>query len=109
MNDPIMPNDLENDMRYTNAGRQGDGFPCYVRLDYIDATKPTPEPAHWTHDWQITGTDWDPACDRGEEKQLEAELKARYTEHLLGRIRGELHKTKTVLVREGGRLVRRPW
>ena len=106
--DQIMPEDLVKDLRYVNKGRHGDGFPCELRLDYIDARKAPPQQGAWTHEWTISGTDWDPAHNRGEDRQLEDQRRARYTEYLLGRIKGELHKTKTILVRDGGRLIRRP-
>ncbi len=107
MNDPVMPADIANDIRYTNAGRQGDGFPCELRLKYLDETKTPPEDSAFQRQWVMTGTDWDPAAERGEEKQLEEETRARYQEAFLGRIRAELHRSKTVLVRSGGRVVRR--
>src|SRR6185369_8462844 len=95
-------------LRYTNKGRQGDGFPCELRLDFLDATKNPPETVSRVHPWVISGTDWDPAAKRGEQKQLEDERRERHIRHMLGRIQGELHKTGSVLVREAGSLVKKP-
>jgi hypothetical protein len=100
----MIPVDIQVDVRYTKT-RGGDGFTCELALDYLDATRNPPEHTTKRHRWTLTGSQL--AEGNGDERSLEDETRARYCENFLGRLRAELNKTKQVLIREDGRLIRR--
>ena len=100
------PDDLAGDMEYSRDDPIGDGRRFHFYAYYRDEAATLPIDASFHHEWIITGTDWDPAAERGQEGALEAEHKARNQERFIHLIERELLRTNTVLVRRGSQLVR---
>ena len=105
INTSVMPEDIARDVRYTNHDRRADGDRCELTLAFLDETQAPPQEAARCHQWTISQSQF--AECRGKEQRLEEELRTTYLELLLGRVAIELHRTKTVLVRVNGRVVRR--
>lgn len=104
IDDRVMPEDIPQDVRYANHGRQGDGVRHELTLAFLDATQVPPQEVKRYRAWTISASQY--AECRGKEKQLEEELRTTYLELLLSQIKVELHRTKTTLVRVDGRVVR---
>jgi len=68
------PDDLAGDMKYRRDDPIGDGRRFHFYAYYRDEAATLPIDASFHHEWIITGTDWDPAAERGEEGALEASV-----------------------------------